>query len=371
MSAARRRQFGSIRQERSGRYRVRYVGPDGVAQSGGQTFRTKVEAGRWLDRLRVQIDSGAWLSPAAGEVTVEDYVVAWIVNRSVNGRPLAERTRDTYRNSLRLHIEPALGRLHLSSLTPQVVRTWHAGLISAGVGPTAIRQAYALLHAVMATAVADDVVLRNPCRVVGAGVARAREQPLLLTIGDVDRLVGFMPGHLAALTVVTFWGALRLGEGIALRRVDLDLAVGSVNVQIQDVETDSGLLEGPPKASSARLVHLPDEATAVLRAHVHSQPPGLPTARLFTLPDGQRLRAHHVHYAWHKARLMSGLPQARWHDLRHASLTLSAQSGATLGDLKLRAGHSTDRAALMYQRSSEARDALVAQRMSDVARRRG
>ena len=60
-----------------------------------------------------------------------------------------------------------------------------------------------------------------------------------------------------------------------------------------------------------------------------ARPRALPSAPLFTRPDGTLLRAHHVHYAWERARAAAGLPDAHFHDLRHAGLTLSAQAGAT------------------------------------------
>jgi integrase len=51
------------------------------------------------------------------------------------------------------------------------------------------------------------------------------------------------------------------------------------------------------------------------------------------------------------------------HDLRHAGLTLAAQSGATLAEVMRRAGHSSSRAAMIYQHAAERRDAEVAKRL--------
>lgn len=61
-----------------------------------------------------------------------------------------------------------------------------------------------------------------------------------------------------------------------------------------------------------------------------------------------------------------GLLKARIHDLRHAGLTLAAQSGATLAEVMRRAGHTTSRAALLYQHAAEDRDRDLAARLSDV-----
>jgi integrase len=95
--------------------------------------------------------------------------------------------------------------------------------------------------------------------------------------------------------------------------------------------------------------------------------PVLPTARLFVRRDGRTLRAHHVHAAWSTARRAADLPHVHLHDLRHAGLTLAAQSGATLAEVMRRAGHASSRAAMIYQHAAERRDAEVAARLGRLA----
>jgi integrase len=55
------------------------------------------------------------------------------------------------------------------------------------------------------------------------------------------------------------------------------------------------------------------------------------------------------------ARAVVGLPDGfRFYDLRHTGHTLSTRSGATLKDTMVRAGQSSEKAALIYQHSDEA-----------------
>src|SRR3712207_3056477 len=79
------------------------------------------------------------------------------------------------------------------------------------------------------------------------------------------------------------------------------------------------------------------------------------------------LRAHYVHAAWSTARRAADLPDVHLHDLRHAGLTLAAQSGATLAEVMRRAGHSSSRAAMIYQHAAGRRDAEVAARLGRLA----
>ena len=75
----------------------------------------------------------------------------------MRGRPLAPWTSDTYRHSLNAWILPTLGALPLNKITPAHVRRWHAHA-SSQTGVTPVRQAYAVLRAVLNTAVADEAL---------------------------------------------------------------------------------------------------------------------------------------------------------------------------------------------------------------------
>ncbi len=83
--------------------------------------------------------------------------------------------------------------------------------------------------------------------------------------------------------------------------------------------------------------------------------------------DGRALRTHHVHAASSTARRAADLPGIHLHDLRQAGLTPAAQSGATLAEVMRRAGHSSSRAAMIYQHAAERRDAEVAARLGRLA----
>jgi integrase len=94
------------------------------------------------------------------------------------------------------------------------------------------RQAYAVLHPILATAVADDALPRNPSRITGAGQARSDERPLL-DVDQVQHLSASMPENLRGIVDLAFWAHLRLGELLTLPIGDIDLDAGTVAVQRQ------------------------------------------------------------------------------------------------------------------------------------------
>lgn len=359
-----RRSYGSVRRLPSGRFQVRYLGPDGRRRTASDTFATKGGATRWLARTETDMARGQWLDPVASSVTLREYAEGWLLQRTVKGRPLAPRTVQSYRHSLSAHVLPRLGDYKLAGITPALVRTWHAETLDK-TGPTAVRQAYAPLRAILNTAVADDAIHRNPCRITGAGQPSSPERPLL-DVETVHALIAAMPAHLQTLCLVTFWAHLRIGEVVALQRSDVDVAAGRIRVERQHVELRTGPVETAPKAASRRTVHLPAQAVAALRAHLAASP-GLPTALVFTRTDGSALRASHVQSAWATARKRVGEDDVHFHDLRHAGLTLTAQLGATTAEVMRRAGHSSTRAAAIYQHAAESRDVTIAELLSSVA----
>jgi integrase len=176
----------------------------------------------------------------------------------------------------------------------------------------AASQAYAFLHAVFATAVDDDAVHQNPCRIAGAGQPNSPERPLI-DLDDLDRLTAAMPEHMRALTTLAFWACLRIGEVVALRRGDVwlsdDLSTGKVRIDRQETETKDGPVEKEPKTGSSGTIPLPKPAIDALAEHLAiSAGSSLPGARLFTHPDARPLRAHDIENRWTTARKVAGLP---------------------------------------------------------------
>ena len=55
-----------------------------------------------------------------------------------------------------------------------------------------------------------------------------------------------------------------------------------------------------------------------------------------------------------------------FHDLRHVGGTLAAATGASLRELMARLGHSSTRAALMYQHASRDRDQAIARALGGL-----
>ncbi len=86
------------------------------------------------------------------------------------------------------------------------------------------------------------------------------------------------------------------------------------------------------------------------------------TGELINDPRGGPARRSRVSVAWTEAKAIIGVdPEMHPHDLRHHAATLMAQMpGITTKELMARIGHSSPRAAVIYQHATAERDRQVA-----------
>jgi integrase len=326
----RRRQFGSIRQLPSGRYQARFPGPDGLVRTAPTTFDTETDAARWLRLTEAEMIRGDWFDWASGEVPLAEYAAKWIAERA----GLAPRTVVMYETLLRLHISPGLGSVELGALTPGRVRAWRSDLLASGVGAPTVAKSYRLLRSVLNTAVDDELIRRNPCRIKGAGSEPSPERPVATAV-QVFALAEAMPDRWSAFVLLGATTSLRWGELLALTRGDVDLDERVVRVTRAVSEVRGELVIGPPKSEAGkRTVALPEAIVPALRMHLDTYAESGQRGRVFVGEKGATMRRGNFQVIWAKAIKAAGLPKGfHIHDLRHTGNTWAADSGASLRDL--------------------------------------
>lgn len=96
-----------------------------------------------------------------------------------------------------------------------------------------------------------------------------------------------------------------------------------------------------------------------------------PDSLAFVGPHGGRLRRSNFRDIWIKARDEASLPDLHLHDLRHTGNTMAAATGASLRELMERMGHTSTRAAMIYQHATRERDEAIAAAMGRCSPRSG
>jgi integrase len=357
-----RRGFGRLRQLSSGRWQAAYTGPDGKLHKAPRTDAAQVDAEGWLAAERRKIDLGTWGAVERSDaVTLRAYAAQWLEQRQL--RP---RTRQLYDSMLERLILPELGDAKLVTLTPAHIRKWHTALGTERLTRNA--HAYALLHAICATAVQDEVLDANPCRIRAAMQTKRRRDVDILTPAQVDKLATKMPSALRASVVLAAWCGLRWGETSELRRKDVSGDCSVLRIRRAVTYRSGRFYVGEPKtAAGVRDVAVPPHIRPVIKAHLGNHVGRAADSLLFPDDDGTHLRADRYRTHWEIARKAIKKPHLRVHDLRHVGAVLAAQSGATTAELMHRLGHTTPEMALRYQHVAEGRDAEIAVRLSKLA----
>lgn len=356
-----RRRFGMVRKcYPSGRYQASYLDPEGVRRRAPHTFETIAEAGDWLTMKEAELLRGEWVDPDRGRVPLDEYGTAWISERP----GLSPRTVDLYTWLFAKYVRPRLGSAMLVDIDAARVRRWRHQLLANDVSPTMVAKAYRLLRAIMMTAVDDELVQRNPCRIRGAGNERTPERPVL-TLSQVLALADEVPERLRVAILIAAFASLRFGELAALQRRDVDVDCGTIRVRQAYTEVrGKGVVLGPPKSQAGvRTIALPAAILPDVQEHLERYVGPADNALVFTGPHGATLRRGNFNklVKWRETVARIGVPGLHFHDLRHTGNTLAAATGVSTRDLMARMGHDSINAALIYQHAtSEAGRAIAA-----------
>lgn len=193
-------------------------------------------------------------------LTVGEYLDRWLED-SVRGS-VKDVTYQSYEQLVRVHMQPAIGRLKLDRLAPVHLQGLYREKLDSGSSPRTVQYIHVVLHRALKQALRWGMVPRNVAEAVDPPrVHREEVSPLspgqvriLLSTASTDRL--------SALYVVAIHTGLRQGELLGLKWEDLDSNTLRVNRTLSN-----GVLTAPKTKSSRRSVRLSQTAMNALSAH--------------------------------------------------------------------------------------------------------
>jgi integrase len=275
------------------------------------------------------------LADARG-TSLGDYLDQWLADVvRPNVRPW---TYKGYEVHIRLHIKPALGRIGLDKLQPLHVQQLINERSRTGLSPKTVRYVLGTLRAALNQAMRWGLISRNPATLVdGPRVEQYEINPL--SPEEARAFLAAVKGdRLEALYSVALTMGLRQGEALGLRWQDVDLDMGYIRVtkQLQRIDGRLQLVE-PKTKRSRRTLALPASITKALLAHRNQQRDERIAAGerwtdsglVFTTAEGRGLDGTAITKQFHAKLAHAGLPQRRFHDLRHSCATLLLVQGVS------------------------------------------
>ncbi len=314
-------------------------------------------------KLKVALrDQQRGLPPADDRLTVAGYLTEWLAR--VQPPAVKPSTYRSYEQTVRLYLIPGLGRVKLSKLEPQQVQVFldaKRGETTRTGAPFSARS-IALMRAVLRQALTEaeswGKVSRNVAQLAKPPRGKARKA-VSLTRERARTLLDAITGdRLEALYRLCLALGLRQGEALGLTwdEVDLDgrtLTVREGMQRVKDDATGKSALQhvGTKSETSKRTIRLPLFLVEVLRGHRTRQKEARLAAGarwqerglVFCTRYGTPLDGPNVTKYFQRHLDAAGLPQMRFHDLRHSAVSFMAAEGVPVEVARAILGHSDAR----------------------------
>jgi integrase len=329
-SGQRTKLFGAGKQ-----YRARYV--DSSGQEHTRRFQYKQDATEWLKQVT---RSGVDIAPAVtGEWAVTQQFSQWIRKADI-----AETTRATRQHTWNAHVENRWGHVQVTMVDPPGVKSWVSDLVEAGTGVPTIENALGVLRMVMADALSDHRLIRNPCEGIRAP-RRTHKRREYLTHAQVEQLAEALGGDGFVVRLKAYTG-LRWGELAALTVGAVDLQRRRLQINGSYAEASGRVVWKAPKDHERRSVPFPaflgEDLIAAMAGKGRDD-------HVFTAPNGGVLRVSHWRpRVFNPAResLGADFPKITPHDLRHTAASLVVSAGGNVLTLARMLGHQSPKETL-------------------------
>ena len=340
---------GSIRKRKDGRWEGRYTAGHDPA-TGKQIFKSvlgKTQAEVKEKLKKALVEAGQIDFTKSGKYTVGTWMDEWFENvAKIKVRPSSHQT---YRGYIDNHIKPNIGNIPLEKLTTMDLQKLYRTLLTkgrverieaenqpSGLSAKTVRNINQVISSALDLAVAQKIIPSNPTDACELPKVEHRE---MQTIPE-EQLQAFLAEAKATgvyeMYYIELATGLRRGELLGLKWQDIDWKNGNIKVRRQIARVDGQIVEAPLKTkNSYRTVTISPQAIEVLkqqRAKTHDQ-------YVFPSPNGGPISPDSVNNMLKRVLARAGIPQVRFHDLRHTFATIALQNGVDIKTVSGMLGH--------------------------------
>ena len=334
---------GSIFQRADGTWTASVSsGYDGAGKRRRRTVYGKTK-GEVQEKLRALQNDASVGIVESGKLTVGEYLTRWLAVIKPTVEPNTYALREQH---VRLHIAPHLGSIRLAKLDAFAVEQMYAALEKGKVSAAMRRRVGTTLGTALRAAVASKILPYDP----SAGVAKPRTARHEIRVLDPDQVPAFLAAartdRLFPLYALALDSGMRQGELFGLAWGDVDFEAGTVQVR-RSLEEIKGThrLKDVKTARARRRIDLSSWTMALLHDHrkaMLAEGRDVREGPVFVDSDGGWLRKPNVGRRSFKPILKrAGVPEIRFHDLRHTCATLLLLAEVNVKVVSERLGHAS------------------------------
>lgn len=358
--------MGSIRKRSNGSYEVRYT--EGFDLSGKQiqrskSFKTEREANEFRIKTLNQINEGTYVSP--NKMLFKEWAIFYLNHHTSN---LKDLTKKSYEDRLRLHIIPAIGNVKLCKLTSFVVQDFVDGLgrktdERKALSPKTIKCIHGVLHKVLGKAVELGYLQRNPADGCTLPEVELPEVEPLSNIKTAEFLKAIKNDTYNQVYMLALFMGLRQGEILGLAWDCINWENNVITIKRQLIrKRDYKIIENTDdddkkykitsvKDKDARYICVDDEIMEIFRSRLEEQKEQRKRAGdlwyepfpnlVFENEFGKNFAHSTVRKHFKKSVAEIGLPEERFHNLRHNYTARALEAGDDVTTVQKNLGHAT------------------------------
>ena len=329
--------------------------PIGGGKKKQEYYDTKAQAERARRRMLHELEQGKLLT--TGDQTLKDYLEYWL---GIQRSSLKPTTYAVYHRYLMVYVVPVLGHVKLRKLSGDMFQSLYTSLLEDDeFSPNTVRTIHSQIRNALNDALRWKKITFNP--VNDADPPKYRERSM--TILDIDQakklIASARSPRMKCILHVALLG-LRRGELLSLRWSNVALERAELRVErsltyISNPETGyCEYVETEPKTKAGRrVINLPRFVVDALREYRRYQLTRYARSSqwqdkdlVFSTDDGGFVQPQHL-YEYFKALVKrAGLPDMRFHDLRHSAISIWLAMGINPKVVQELAGHSDIRVTL-------------------------
>lgn len=336
---------GNIRQKPNGKFEGRVMINK---QSFSFTGNSREEVQARINKALFPLNFDETIKPE--DMTVSQFIEQW---RGTYTQDIKKSTMQRYDLDIRLRIVPLIGEIKLCELRPVVITQLYNFVQNQGLSNKSIKNLHGTLHRILEDAVENDYLSRNVAdRAKIPKATEPKKEMRPLKDSEVPLFLTAIKGHkFANAYLIALYTGMRESELIGLTWDCIDWEKKRIRLYRQlprDQEKGVADTFTTLKNGQSRIIAPADEVFSILRkARAEQAEKKLRAGEewsnkesfVFTDDSGEHLKRVTLYNNFKRIVASIGLPEVRFHDLRHTYATISLQIGIDVKTVSANLGH--------------------------------